>query len=84
MGFESLTAARQIPTEYNTQLMKDVVSGLAHLHSIGVVHRDIKPHNILVTKQGRAKLSDMGISKRLIDDQSSFDTYGAGEFCLSF
>mmetsp|Transcript_8450 Transcript_8450/g.31204 ORF Transcript_8450/g.31204 Transcript_8450/m.31204 type:complete len:931 (+) Transcript_8450:153-2945(+) len=56
------------------RLLADVVSGLAHLHSMGVVHRDLKPQNVLVTKSGRAKLADMGISKKLDADQSSFDT----------
>eukprot|EP00898_Chlorokybus_atmophyticus_P001021 jgi/Chlat1/191/Chrsp1S03110 len=68
--------ANQVPTTFNMQIMRDVVAGLAHLHCLGVVHRDIKPHNVLISRQNRAKLSDMGISKRLVDEQSSFDTHG--------
>ncbi|KAF7130523.1 hypothetical protein RHSIM_Rhsim10G0194100 [Rhododendron simsii] len=46
----------------------DVVSGLVHLHELGMVHRDLKPENVLILKEGSlcAKLSDMGISKRLV------------------
>eukprot|EP00246_Nothoceros_aenigmaticus_P011800 TRINITY_DN3369_c0_g1_i1.p1 TRINITY_DN3369_c0_g1~~TRINITY_DN3369_c0_g1_i1.p1 ORF type:complete len:503 (-),score=85.53 TRINITY_DN3369_c0_g1_i1:342-1850(-) len=61
------------------QLMRDIVSGLAHLHSRNIVHRDLKPQNVLVVnvhgRPWRAKLSDMGISKRIDADASSFDAF---------
>ncbi|KAJ4967257.1 hypothetical protein NE237_019106 [Protea cynaroides] len=61
------------PSPQLLKLMRDVVSGLAHLHELGIIHRDLKPHNVLIIK-GRsfcAKLSDMGISRRLLGDMSS-------------
>jgi serine/threonine-protein kinase len=39
-----------------------VVSALAFVHASGLVHRDLKPQNVLVTGEGRAKLADFGIS----------------------
>ena len=41
----------------------DIASGLAHAHARGVVHRDIKPTNILFDEEGRAKLTDFGIAQ---------------------
>jgi serine/threonine protein kinase len=41
-------------------------------------HRDLKPHNVLLTDSGRAKLSDMGLSKQLVSEQSSFESHGSG------
>jgi len=41
----------------------DVASGLAHAHEKGIVHRDIKPQNILLDSYGRPKLSDFGIAR---------------------
>jgi serine/threonine-protein kinase len=42
----------------------DVARALEHAHSRNVVHRDIKPDNILITRSGVAKLSDLGLAKR--------------------
>jgi len=40
-----------------------ILDALEHAHENGVVHRDIKPHNILVTKNGKVKVTDFGIAQ---------------------
>ncbi len=42
---------------------RDVLGALAHAHSRGVVHRDVKPANILVESDGRGRLTDFGIAR---------------------
>lgn len=68
------------PTPQSLKLMRDVVSGLAHLHELGIIHRDLKPQNVLIIKERSlcAKLSDMGISKRLSGDMSSLTQHATG------
>lgn len=52
-------------------MIHDLLSGLAHLHSLNIVHRDIKPQNILIDPNNRVKISDMGLGKMLDRDEVS-------------
>ncbi|KAK7309420.1 hypothetical protein RJT34_06130 [Clitoria ternatea] len=77
-----LWKANGYPSPLLLKLMRDIVSGLAHLHELGIIHRDLKPQNVLIIKERSicAKVSDMGISKRLLEDMSSLghSTTGCG------
>ncbi|XP_073122667.1 serine/threonine-protein kinase/endoribonuclease IRE1a-like isoform X2 [Henckelia pumila] len=68
------------PSPLLLRLMRDVISGIVHLHELGIVHRDLKPQNVLIASERSicAKLSDMGISKHLVGDASSFSNHATG------
>ena len=51
--------------------LSDAAAGLAHAHERGVIHRDIKPHNILLDENGRPKLSDFGVARALDASQAT-------------
>jgi tetratricopeptide (TPR) repeat protein len=52
-----------VPVEEAVDIVSQVASGLAKAHESGIVHRDIKPGNILTTTDGLAKVVDFGLAK---------------------
>jgi len=73
---EQLGNIRRVPCEI-LELLHGMARGLAHLHANGIVHRDIKPHNILI-KDRRSMIADMGLSKQIDHHRSSFSSFQWG------
>lgn len=57
-----LDEARPLPPEQVQTLARQLCAGLAHLHSLGLIHRDVAPDNVIVD-QGRAVLIDLNAAK---------------------
>lgn len=64
-----------LPWREATQLVADACRGLAAAHAAGVLHRDVKPGNILRTREGIAKLADFGLA-RLVGSESGLTRDG--------
>ncbi|BAU02666.1 hypothetical protein LR48_Vigan10g039300 [Vigna angularis] len=54
---------------------RDILEGLACLHSRNIAHRDIKPANILVNSQGEVKIADFGVSKLMCRTLEACNSY---------
>ena len=61
---------RNKPIKWQTacEITIQIANALTAAHENGIIHRDIKPHNILITKDGTAKVADFGIAKAVSSD----------------
>jgi len=64
----------EAPLDISTavHIAKDIADGLAHAHANNIVHCDVKPHNILMTFDGRAKIADFGIARAVTESTMTY------------
>ncbi|HUW85745.1 MAG TPA: protein kinase, partial [Methanoregula sp.] len=75
------TIGKPIPVWKAVHLIRGIADGLKYAHSQGFIHRDIKPHNILLNKDFVPKITDWGMSKVLANEVKKSSIAG---FSLSY
>jgi serine/threonine protein kinase len=69
---------KPIPWQEAVRLLIPIGEALAYAHKEKVIHRDVKPSNILLTSNGQPMLTDFGIAKILLDNEEAADLTGVG------
>lgn len=82
MSFDEKIAAG-LSREEGVRLMVEVSRAVSYAHERDVIHRDLKPQNVLITPEGRARLTDFGVAKAL-DDIDGITATGAVMGTLGF
>ncbi|MDH4272566.1 MAG: protein kinase, partial [Candidatus Aminicenantes bacterium] len=59
-------------------IAKQVAEGLAEAHRTGVIHRDLKPHNIMIDEEGAARITDFGLASLKKPDDATLTSPGMG------
>jgi serine/threonine-protein kinase len=69
--YDDLAAGKVLGEAEALRITIQIAKALEHAHSQGLIHRDVKPKNIMLTKEGVAKLADMGLARAVTDDQAA-------------
>ncbi|MGB7294321.1 MAG: protein kinase [Candidatus Aminicenantales bacterium] len=59
-------------------IARQVAEGLSEAHRIGVIHRDLKPHNIMIDEEGAARITDFGLAGLKKSDDATLTSIGMG------
>ncbi len=75
---ELIRRRAEVPLARRLQLILDLCAGLAYAHRRGIIHRDVKPSNLMITTEGTLKILDFGVARIVADmTDAGLTKYGA-------
>jgi serine/threonine protein kinase len=77
---ELLGRSGPLPVAEACEVIRQAALGLQHLHEHGLVHRDVKPSNLMLTPAGEVKVLDLGLARHLHEPDAGERTTAQGEF----
>jgi len=69
--YDSLSAGKVYSEEEALDIIMQIARALHHAHSCGLIHRDVKPKNIIINPSGVVKLADMGLARETTDIEAA-------------
>ncbi|MGA2070882.1 MAG: serine/threonine-protein kinase [Sedimentisphaerales bacterium] len=69
--YDDLAAGKVYGEKEALDVIIQVAEALRHAHSVGLIHRDVKPKNIMINKEGIVKLADMGLARQTTDFEAA-------------
>jgi serine/threonine protein kinase len=73
-SLKSYVGAADVPMELRLRWLAEIARALGAAHEAGIIHRDVKPTNIMISNDGHAKVLDFGLAKPIDDPGDRFHT----------